>query len=310
MMSSRAVGRMTRRRVLVGLATLAGAGMLSACGLSGEHVFDGTRDGVVVGSAGFAESQIIAEIYSQALVGAGITSSTVLGIGAREAYMGAVASGAVDVVPEYSGNLLLYLDDKATASTPEQILAALPRALPQGVGVLEASHAENKDSLVVTEATAGRYGLKSIADLGRHCAELKLGAAPEFAERPYGVPGLREKYGCTLAGFTPISDNGGALTIKALLDNTVQVADVYSTTPAITSNNLVVLEDPKNMILAQQVLPVIHTDRVPDNARVVLNKVSAALSTDDLRALNERVSGDEKATASAAAANWLEHKNL
>ena len=66
----------------------------------------------------------------------------------------------------------------------------------------------------------------------------------------------------------------------------MQVVDLYSTTPAIEQNQLVVLEDPKNMILAQQVLPIINTSRVPDSAAEVLNRVSAKLTTADLRTLN------------------------
>ena len=131
--------------------------------------------------------------------------------------------------------------------------------------------------------------MRSLEDLASRCTNLKLGAAPEFAERAYGIGSEREvrmrpRRVCTL------SDGGGALTVKALLDDTVQVVDLYSTTPAIEQNQLVVLEDPKNMILAQQVLPIINTSRVPDSAAEVLNRVSAKLTTADLRTLNDRVS--------------------
>lgn len=300
----------SRRRALAAFGTLSGLGVLSACGLNGENVFGGEHEGIIVGSAAFAESQILAEMYSQALAKHGFESSTQLGIGAREAYMGALESGAVDVIPEYSGNLLLYLNKDATAQSPQQILEELPAALGDKLVALEPSPAQNKDSLVVTEATAQKYGLRSLEDLAKHCTEVKVGAAPEFAERAYGIPGLKAKYGCAPAEFVPLSDGGGALTVKALLDNTVQVADIYSTTPAIAQNNLVILEDPKNMILAQQVLPVVKAGRVPQDAQQVLNRVSAALTTDSLRQLNERVSGDEKVTVQQAAADWLEHTSL
>jgi len=102
------------------------AGILSACGLSGDKVFSGEHEGIIVGSAAFAESQILAEIYAGALARAGFNARTQLSIGAREAYLGALASGAVDVIPDYSGNLLLYLDPKATANTAQEILQALP----------------------------------------------------------------------------------------------------------------------------------------------------------------------------------------
>lgn len=90
----------------------------------------------------------------------------------------------------------------------------------------------------------------------------------------------------------------------------MQVVDLYSTTPAITQNNFVMLEDPKNMIPAQQVLPIINTKRVPEDAQAVLNRISAVLTTDDLRSLNDEVSGDKKLDPSTAAANWLKDKGL
>lgn len=301
----------SRRAVLGAVGALGATGLLSACGLSGENVFNGDHEGIVVGSAAFAESQILAEIYAGALARAGFNARTQLSIGAREAYLGALASGAVDVIPDYSGNLLLYLDPKATASTAEQILQALPAALgtlqTRGgeLRALKASAAEDKDSLVVTEKTARTYNLRTLEDLAARCTNLKLGAAPEFAERAYGIPGLKEKYGCVPAEFVPLSDGGGALTVKALLDDTVQVVDLYSTTPAIESEHLTVLEDPKNMILAQQVLPIVNTSRVPESAVEVLNRISEKLTTADLRTLNDRVSGTSKQEPAQAAAWWL-----
>ncbi|THD39100.1 MAG: glycine/betaine ABC transporter substrate-binding protein, partial [Rothia mucilaginosa] len=104
----------SRRTALTAAGALGMAGILSACGLSGDKVFSGEHEGIIVGSAAFAESQILAEIYAGALARAGFNARTQLSIGAREAYLGALASGAVDVIPDYSGNLLLYLDPKAT----------------------------------------------------------------------------------------------------------------------------------------------------------------------------------------------------
>ncbi|MFW7365580.1 MAG: glycine betaine ABC transporter substrate-binding protein, partial [Rothia mucilaginosa] len=145
----------SRRTALAAAGALGMAGILSACGLSGDKVFSGEHEGIIVGSAAFAESQILAEIYAGALARAGFNARTQLSIGAREAYLGALASGAVDVIPDYSGNLLLYLDPKATASTAQEILQALPAALGTlttgGSGAeiraLNASEAEDKDSL-------------------------------------------------------------------------------------------------------------------------------------------------------------------
>ena len=128
------------RRKLFGLAGIgAGAMALSACGLSGETAFgSGSTDGTItIGSADFTESQIIAEIYAAALKKRGFTVETHPAIGAREAYIGAVREGTVGVVPDYTGNLLLFLDAETKAQTPEEILKALPGALPEELAALE-----------------------------------------------------------------------------------------------------------------------------------------------------------------------------
>jgi glycine betaine/choline ABC-type transport system substrate-binding protein len=108
---------------------------------------------------------ILANIYAQALQAQGATVSTQLNIGSREAYMPGLQDGSIDLIPEYSGVLLQYFDKQATAVSSDDVFAALPAALPQGLVVLDQSEAEDKDAIVVTKETADKYNLKSIADL-------------------------------------------------------------------------------------------------------------------------------------------------
>ena len=110
--------------------------------------------------------------------------------------------------------------------------------------------------------------------------------------------------------FVPIEDFGGPDTVRALVDDAVQVADIYTTSPAITAEDLVVLEDPLNLIAAQNVLPLLNSAVYSDELAAVLNEISAALSTEDLIALRDRVEGDENVQASVAARDWLEEKGL
>jgi osmoprotectant transport system substrate-binding protein len=307
------------RRALTGLA-LTGLLALTACGANSDPAAEpeetsGGGGSVVIGSADFPESQIIAEIYAGALKAEGIDASTKLNIGSREIYYSAVEEGSVDIVPDYSGNLLLFVDPEATAESPEDIAEALPEALKAksadvNLGVLEPSEAENKDAMVVTPATAEEYGLKSIADMAEVCGELTIGAPSTFQERSYGLPGLKEKYGCEPGGFESINDGGGAVTLEALLNDDVQVVDIYTTTPSIEDNDLVVLEDPENLFIAQQVLPLVNLDTVNEDAQDVLNEISSQLTTEDLIDLNRQVSGDEKRNPADAAADWLEEKGL
>jgi osmoprotectant transport system substrate-binding protein len=306
------------RRAFGGLAAGVGLAMaLSACGgssnpLSSAPATGGATSGsaLVVGSADFPESQIVAEIYAGALNAAGVTASTKPNIGSREVYFKAVQDGSVDVVPDYSGNLLLHVNKDATEVSAEDIVKALPGKLPEGLAVLDAAKAEDKDAMVVTKATAEKHQLKSIEDMAKVCTEFVVGAPATFAERAYGLPGLKKNYNCVPKKLEPFSDGGGAVTLKALLSDQVQVADIYTTTPSIADNDLVVLEDPKNNFIAQQVLPLYNKSKMTDKAKEALNSVSKILTTEDLINLNRAVSGSQKQNPKDAAAAWLKDKGL
>jgi osmoprotectant transport system substrate-binding protein len=311
---------MTRALALTKLTTLTISTMimlgLAACS-TGESVLanPGSTNpkmgaSLVVGSANFPESHILAEIYSGALQGAGISSSTRPNLGSREVYVKALQDGSIDLIPDYSGNLLRYADKDATAVSPGEVMNALPAQLPADLKVLDASGAEDKDSIVVTEATAEKYSLRSLADLGKICNKISLGMPPEAQGRPQGLPGLKANYGCVPANFLPFSDGGGPVTVKALLDGKIQAADVFTTSPLIAQNHLVTLADPLNNFAAQQVVPLIRTDKVSDKTAQVLNKVSASLTTHDLILLNERVSGSTKQNPKDVAAAWLRENGL
>src|SRR6478736_4854244 len=291
------------RRAFGGLA--AGLGMavvLSACGgssnpLSNAPASSGGASGeatsLVVGSADFPESQIIAELYAGALNANGITATTKPNIGSREVYFKAVQDGSVDVIPDYSGNLLLHVNKDATEISADDI-----------------AKAEDKDAMVVTKATAEKYKLKSIEDLAKVCGEIVVGAPATFKERAYGLPGLKKNYNCEPKSLEPFSDGGGPVTVKALLSDQVQVADIYTTTPSIADNDLVVLDDPKNNFIAQQVLPLYNKAKMTDKAKEALNAVSKLLTTEDLINLNRAVGGSQKQNPKDAAAAWLKDKGL
>ncbi|MCZ2825342.1 MULTISPECIES: glycine betaine ABC transporter substrate-binding protein [unclassified Modestobacter] len=120
---------------------------------------------LTIGSANFPENITLANIYAQALQAQGATVETQLNIGSREVYMPGLQDGSIDLIPEYTGVLLEYFDEEATAVSSEEVYAALPEALPENLTVLEQSEAQDKDAIVVTRETAEEYGLTSIADL-------------------------------------------------------------------------------------------------------------------------------------------------
>ncbi|WP_370331643.1 glycine betaine ABC transporter substrate-binding protein [Mycolicibacterium hippocampi] len=283
---------------------------LTGCGSSnplGGGEVSGDLKSIVVGSADFPESKIIGEIYAQALEANGFTVGRQFGIGSRETYIPAVQDNSIDLIPEYTGNLLQYFDPETTVTTPDDVLLALFRTLPGDLSILNPSPAEDKDTVAVSEETAQRWNLTTIGDLAAHSAEVKFGGPSEFLNRAEGIPGLREKYGLDVApsNFIAISDGGGPATVRALTDGTVTAANIFSTSPAIQENNLVVLEDPKNNFLAANVVPLVSSQKKSDELKTVLDAVSAELTTEDLIALNTETSGNAGINPDEAAANWV-----
>ena len=295
---------MTSLRSVVALTSLA-ALALTGCGTAADQA-GGSSQVLAIGSQAYYSNEIVAEIYAQALEATGVEVSREFQIGQREVYLPELESGEIDIMPEYTGNLLQYLDSSATASTPSEVASALAEALPEGLTALEAAQATDQDSYTVTRATAEQYQLVSIGDLAK-LPQVTVGGNYEMETRPYGIPGLKSVYGVN-ATLTPIDDSGSALTVKALVDGQVTVANIYTASPAIKANDLVTLTDPESMILPQQLVPIV-TDEVDESARATLNKVSAALTTADLVALNDR-SVNQQLSAAAIASGWLSAKGL
>jgi osmoprotectant transport system substrate-binding protein len=295
--------------VVIAGASLLLAGCSSSSSLSGGSSTSAPKTSIVVGSANFSENVILADIYGQALAQNGFAVTYKLNIGARAAYIPALESGEVNLIPEYSGSILDFLDKSATANSPSDVKAALDKALPSTLKALTPSSAADSDSLNVTPAFAKANNLTSIGDL-KNVANVTLAANPEFQTRPDGIPGLESVYGLTNLKFQAISDGGGPQTAAALLNNTVQVADIYSTTPLILSDHFVTLTDPKSLFASQEVVPIVSTSKDSAKLASVLNKVSAALTTKDLLQLNTEVSGASKTDPAVAAKNWLKKANL
>ena len=283
----------------------------AACGSSnplGGGSVSGDLKSIVVGSADFPESKIIAEIYAQALQANGFTVGRQLGIGSRETYIPALKDHSIDLVPEYTGNLLQYFDPKTTVTTPEAVELALVHVLPGDLSMLTPSPASDTDTVSVSEATAQKWNLKTIGDLAAHSPEVKFGAPSEFQTRTEGLPGLKAKYGLDVTpdNFVAISDAGGPATVRALTDGTVTAADIFSTSPAIPQNKLVVLEDPKNNFLAANVVPLVSSQKKSDQLKTVLDAVSARLTTTALIDLNTAVSGNAGIDPNQAARKWVQ----
>jgi osmoprotectant transport system substrate-binding protein len=189
----------------------------------------------------------------------------------------------------------------------DAVESELYKRLPGDLSILTPSPASDTDTVTVTDATATRWNLKTIADLAPHSVDVKFAAPSAFQVRPAGLPGLRQRYGLDISpgNFVAISDGGGAVTVRALVDGRVTAANIFCSSPAIPDNHLVILEDPEHNFLAGNIVPLVNSQKKSDRLKDVLDVVSAKLTTAGLAQLNAAVSGDFGIDPDQAARNWV-----
>ena len=321
---SRPGKQLTRRGLLAGVGATTGLLALSACSDTDPFAVDQSSGGysggpIIIGSQQYYSNEIIAELYAQMMEKTGLTVTRQYQIGQREVYLPELEAGKIHVIPEYGGNLLEYYSKTSASGSPTAATASrtggdtasiqdtLLRTLPHSLTVLNPAEATDQDSLTVTKATAQAHSLTSIGDLASLGRSVTIAANSEFTTRPYGPKGLKAVYGVD-ASVTPVEDSGGPLTVKALTDGTVDVADIYSSDPAIGVKDLVILSDPQMLILPQNVTPLVSAS-LPAIAATAINRVSALLTPDELRSLNQRSTG-EKLSSKTIATDWLTSKKL
>jgi osmoprotectant transport system substrate-binding protein len=293
-----------RSRTLTLVATLVAAGALAA-GCIGS-VPTARRDAapgtIVVGVSGaFAENRIVAEMYAQVLERAGYTVARQLDLRSREVSQSALESGQIDVKPEYLSSLLLFLNPNAQASSSADSVAGQVSELlgPRGITVLTPSPAQDTNEFVANRRTAEEYDLTTMSSLAAVADRLTLGAPPECPLRPFCMPGLRDVYGIVFWDFAPL-DAGGPQTVAALKSDEVQVGLMFSTDPSIEANGFVPLIDDQRLQDAENITPVIRTEKVNDEVRGLLDSVSARLSTDRMTELVGEVLIDGRDVAAVA----------
>ena len=287
--------------------------LLVACTESASAPPPHQRDAIRVAAFGFTESEILAELYTQALSEKGYPTDPVLNAGPRELVQPALAEGLIDVVPEYAGSALAFLTLGAlegTASVGETHDALTRVVTPSGVIALAPAPAQDANEIVVTQATADRFGLRDISDLASVDSRLVFGGPPECAQRRLCLIGLGDVYGLGFREFIPL-DTGGPLTLQALRSGGIDVALLFTTDPAIVSEGLVVLTDDRRLQPSENITPLLRREVMSAHGEGViqtLDAVSALLTTSDLRAMIGRVV--EGSTARGVAASWLqEHRS-
>lgn len=285
---------------LVLASALAASGLaLTACGGGGSDPLAAPKstpapsDTIVVGSADFAENVLLADIYASALTAKGVKASVKPPVKSREVAIPALKDGSLDLIPEYTGNLLLFFDPKATAVSSDDVYAALKTAVDPALTVLDQASAQDKDAVVVTKETADKYHLTSIGDLAAVGKQFVLAGPSEWKTRSTGVPGLKAKYGITFKTFK-VTDASGPLTVDALKTGKAQAGNVFTTDPSIAKYGWVSLADPKNLFAAQNVVPLINKAKATPTVTSALNAVSAKLTTPVLAGLAKQVISDKE----------------
>ncbi|PRH79180.1 amino acid ABC transporter substrate-binding protein [Streptomyces solincola] len=322
----------TARVAGAALGVLALTGGLAACGgdsledrdssggASGSSGGGGAKGSLVVGSAGFTEANVLAELYAQVLKDAGYSTS-IKTVENRELYEPALEKGDIDVVPEYAATLAEFLNAKANGPKQAQekpvassdvnaTVDALEKlAEPRGLKVLPAGEAVDQNAFAVTKEYAEKNKLKTLSDLGAAKLKVRIAAGDECAIRPFCAPGLKKAYGIDVAGIDP-KGVGTPQAKQAVKDGTDQLVLTTTTDATLEQFGLVLLEDDKKLQNADNVLPVVNAkDAGSDEIAAALKKISTALTTDDLVELNRKVDAERAKPADVAKA-YLEEKGL
>jgi osmoprotectant transport system substrate-binding protein len=303
----------TAFRTTLALALLS---LLAACTSRSEEPVSSRPAGdeaVTVGSFDFAESQLLAELYSQALESGGYEVRRAFNLGPRELVAPALARGLVDLVPEYAGTAVRFLSLGSVqpgASLAETTATLVRAATGKNVTVLASAPAQDANTFVVSRRTAEQHGLRTLSDLAPVASELTFGGPPECSTRPLCLVGLQEVYGIRFKEVVSL-DVGGPLSRQALRHGVVDVVLLFTTDPGIASEGFVELADDRGLQPAENVTPLVRTatvERAGPRLVELVDSVSRQLSTDDLRRLNGLVAGG--AEPSAVAASWLAEKGL
>ncbi|WP_405452943.1 ABC transporter substrate-binding protein [Streptomyces achromogenes] len=272
---------------------------------------------LTIGSAGFTESDLLAQLYARLLGDAGYRTS-ILTVANRELYEPALESGRIDVVPEYAATFADWLNAKTHGTDARPVgspdLGATMKALralatPRGLTVLTPGRAVDQNAFAVSAAYARRHRLKTLGDLGERKLPVRLAAGDECVRRPYCAPGLRKVYGIHITGIDP-KGVGTTQAKRAVQQGRDQMVLTTTTDATLDSFGLVLLADDKRLQNADHVVPVVNRARA-GGTRVAkaLDRLGEVLTTADLAAMNRQVDSARRLPADVARA-YLEDKGL
>ncbi|MFJ2671268.1 ABC transporter substrate-binding protein [Streptomyces sp. NPDC087525] len=272
---------------------------------------------LTIGSAGFTESDLLAQMYALLLNRAGY-HTRILSVTNREIYEPALESGQIDVVPEYAATFADWLNAKAHGPDAKPVgspdLGATMRALrslaaPRGLTVLDPGRAVDQNAFAVTAAYARKHRLRTLSDLGRSRLPVRLAAGDECVRRPYCEPGLKKTYGIDITGIDP--KGVGTTPAKRAVQNGQDQMVLTTTTDATLGQfGLVLLADDRHLQNADYIVPVVNRARAGSKGvTTALDKLNTVLTTKDLASMNQRVDSWRRLPEDVAR-SYLEAKRL
>jgi osmoprotectant transport system substrate-binding protein len=295
------------RKLALGASVLALA--LSACSTGGGGAT------IKIGSDGFDEARIVAEIYAQALEAKGFTVDRAgIGLGTRAVTAAALESAQIDLKPEYLGGGLQYYGGTPTRSTTDNKDALQDKlaGVGGGITVLEPTPGQDTNAFVVRKETAEQFSLAKMSDVAPVQDQLKWALATDCETNDLCAKVLKDEYGLDPANVTLLGPCSGPMA-EALLNKTVDVAELCSTGPEIVTNGWVVLEDDKQTQPAENIVPIVRNELLKkiDATKFndALNAVSAKIDTATLAQLYRSVAVDHKDLKDVASA-WLKSVGL
>jgi osmoprotectant transport system substrate-binding protein len=258
---------------------------------------------VRVGSKNFTESILIAEIYAQALEGAGYRVDRRLNLGSTQIALAAMQRGDIDLYPEYTGTALIDVLHHVPIASSQEIYDVVSAAFIKQYGLrwLDRSPMNDSQGLATTKTVAGRHNLRTLSELAPIASGLRLATIPEFLTRPDGLPGLQKLYGGF--HFENVRTFDIALKYQALLAGQADVATAFTTDGAIATNDLIVLVDDKHLWPAYNVAPVVREQVARDQKlTAALNAIAPLITSSAASSMNAAIEDRKQDPADVAAA--------
>lgn len=284
------------------LALLLVGSLLSACGASPSGPL------IRIGAKQFAEQQILAEMYAALLEHHGFTVERKLNASVGTTLHAALLNDELDLYPEYTGTALQQILNLPSSTDPAQVYQTVAQVYKEQFNLtwLDPAPLNNTFALALTQDTASRYGLRTLADLAANPSDLTMIGPIDFDTRVDGLSGLQQLYGdFALRRYIAVDSN---IRYKGLIDGQADIVVAYATDGEISAYNLLVLEDTQRFFPPYNVAPVIRQPLLDRSGQIatILNALAPHLTNAAMQRLNYAVSGQNRLPAEVAKEFLLE----